>query len=335
MALFDLPLDDLRTYRPDVVEPADFEGFWRASIDEVAQIDLDVTLEPFENRQKLIDAYDVTFSGWGGTRVHAWLLLPAGATEPLSAVVSFVGYAGGREFPFATPFTGAGHAHLIMDTRGQGWNHFTAFERTPDGDAGAGASAWPGVMTRGIGARETYYYRRLYLDCLRAVQVVKSLPQVDSSEVFVQGGSQGGGLSIATAGLAAMADVSLAGAMIDVPFLCHFARAITITDALPYKEISNYIRTTPGQEQAVLATLSYFDAVNFAARADIPAIFSVALMDQVCPPSTVFAAYNAWGSEHEESSETMIKVYTHSGHEGGGPVQVWEQLAWLEALSQD
>lgn len=335
MALFDLPLDDLRTYRPDVTEPADFEEFWRASIDEVSLFDLDVKLVPFENHQKLVDAYDLSFAGWGGTRINAWLLIPAGATEPLSAVVSYIGYAGGREFPFATPFTGAGHAQLIMDTRGQGWNHFTLFERTADGDAGAGVSAWPGVMTRGIESPQTYYYRRLFIDALRAIQVAKSLPQIDPSEVFVQGGSQGGGLAIAASGLAALADVSLAGAMIDVPFLCHFARAITITDAAPYKEISNYVRTTPHQEQTVLNTLSYFDGVNFAKRADIPAIFSVALMDQICPPSTVFAAYNSWSSDHEESSETMIKVYTHSGHEGGGPVQRWEQLSWLEALSED
>lgn len=332
MALFDLPLDDLRTYRPEVAEPADFDEFWRSTLDEVAQIDLDIRAEPFENHQKLVDAHDVSFAGWGGTRVRAWLLVPAGATEPLSAVVSFIGYAGGREFPFATPFTGAGHAHLVVDTRGQGWNHFTLFDRTPDSDPEAGANSWPGVMTSGIAAPETYYYRRLYIDCLRAVQVAKSLPQVDPSQVFVEGGSQGGGLSIATAGLATLADVSLAGAMVDVPFLCHFARAITLTDALPYKEISNYIRTSPHREQDVLRTLSYFDGVNFATRADIPAIFSVALMDQVCPPSTVFAAYNQWGSAREESSATTIEVYTHSGHEGGGPVQRWQQLVWLEGL---
>ena len=333
MALFDLPLDDLRTFRPEVAEPADFDEFWRGSIDEVSQIDLAVKLKPFENHQKLVDAYDLSFAGWGGTRVRAWLLVPTATTEPRPAVVSFIGYAGGREFPFATPFTGAGHVHLIMDTRGQGWNHFSLFERTPDSDPGAGLNSWPGVMTRGIGAPHTYYYRRLFLDCLRAVQVAKSLPQVDASQVFVEGGSQGGGLSIATSGLAALADVSLAGAMIDVPFLCHFARGITITDALPYKEISNYIRTSPHQEANVLRTLSYFDGVNFARRADIPAIFSVALMDMVCPPSTVFAAYNAWGSDHEESSQTEMNVYTHSGHEGGGPVQRWQQLIWLEALT--
>ncbi|MGA4668929.1 acetylxylan esterase [Propionibacteriaceae bacterium Y1923] len=335
MALFDLPLDELRTYRPDFAEPADFEEFWQATIDEAAQVDLGVRVEPFDNRQKLVDAYDVTFAGWGGAPIRAWYIAPTGTSAPLSVVVSFAGYAGGRHLPFASPFVGAGHAQLIMDTRGQGWSQPSVFERTADPDPSAGESAWPGLMTRGIASPQTYYYRRLYIDCLRAVQVAKTLPRADPSGVFVQGASQGGGMAIAAAGLAAMADVSLAGAMVDVPFLCHFGRAVTLTDAGPYQEISHHLRSHPADEQSVLQVLNYFDGVHLAKRTDIPAIFSVGLMDQVCPPSTVFAAYNAWGSSHEEASESVIKVYSHAGHEGGAAVQTWEQLAWLEALSED
>ncbi len=62
-------------------------------------------------------------------------------------------------------------------------------------------------------------------------------------------------------------------------------------------------------------TLSYFDGVSFAARATVPALYSVALMDAVCPPSTVFAAYNPLGPAPE------IEVYPWNGHEGGGSPQ--------------
>lgn len=332
MAFFDLPLDELRTYRPQVAEPADFEEFWLGSIKEAEQHDLDVRLEAFDNRQAAVDAHDVSFTGWGGTRVRAWLLVPAGAQGPLPTIVTYLGYSGGRGFPFATPWTGAGFAQLVMDTRGQGWNSHSLFEPTDDSDEAAGDAGAPGLMTRGIRSRETYYYRRLYIDALRAVQTAKSLPQVDPSQVWVQGHSQGGGLAIAATGLAAMAGVSLAGTMPDVPFLCHFERAITLTDAEPYREISQYLRTRPSEHDRVLEVLSYFDAVNFARRAEVPALFSVALMDAVCPPSTVFAAYNEWGSAIEESSQTMIKVYPHSGHEGGQYLQTWECLGWLAGL---
>ena len=97
-----------------------------------------------------------------------------------------------------------------------------------------------------------------------------------------------------------------------VPFLCDFPRAITVTDSEPYKEISNYLSVHRGAEATVLDTLRYFDGVNFARRATAPAHFTTALMDDVCPPSTVVAAYN------EYAGAKAIKIWTHNGHEGGG-----------------
>jgi cephalosporin-C deacetylase len=75
--------------------------------------------------------------------------------------------------------------------------------------------------------------------------------------------------------------------MPDVPFLCHFERAVDISDTDPYAEITRYLSVHRGAVRQTFATLSYFDGVNFARRAAAPALFSVALMDQTCPPSTV------------------------------------------------
>ncbi len=80
--------------------------------------------------------------------------------------------------------------------------------------------------------------------------------------------------------------------MPDVPFLCHYRRATEIMDTFPYNEIGNYCKTHRDKVETVFRTLSYFDGVNFAARAKAQALFSVGLMDMVCPPSTVYAAYN-------------------------------------------
>lgn len=333
MAFFDLPLDELRTYRPEVNEPEDFEKFWAATIEQTRSHDLDVRLESVDNRQPLVDTHDLTYKGWDGQDVKAWFIVPGGTRGKLPTVVTSIGYEGGRGFPFASHWVGAGYAHLIIDTRGQGWSTPTIFEGTRDLDAAAGIGGFPGMMTRGIDNPENYYYRRVYMDALRGVEAAKKLPLVDSTRLYLQGASQGGGISIAVAGLAAMSGVSLAGAMVDVPFLCHFERAIGLTDRLPYKEISELARMQPGLLPAMLETLSYFDAVNFARHAEVPALFSVALMDQVCPPSTVFAAYNAWSDDHEETPDTDIKVYPHSQHEGGRETQVWECLGWLAERS--
>ena len=78
--------------------------------------------------------------------------------------------------------------------------------------------------------------------------------------------------------------------------------------------------------EAVFHTLSYFDEVNFAARASARALFSVGLMDSVCPPSTVFAAYNHY------TAEKQIRVYDYNDHEGGGNHQEREQISFLREL---
>lgn len=332
MPFTDMPLDDLRAYRPQVRVPDDFEDFWRRTLAEADQHDLNVRLEPVDNRQALVDAYEVTYAGFGGADIKAWLIVPGRTRGPLPTVVSYLGYSCGRGIPFASHWVAAGFANLIMDTRGQGWNTATIFEPTADADLQAGAAGAPGHMTRGIHSPDDYYYRRVYIDALRAVQAAQTLDLVDPTRVVVQGGSQGGGLSIAAAGLASMAGVSLAGAMIDVPFLCHFERAITLADAGPYPEISRLASARPGFLDRMLETLSYVDGVNLARWAEVPAIFSVALMDPVCPASTVFAAYNAWSDRHEETPEQVIKVYPHNGHEGGREIQTWECLGWLQEL---
>ena len=328
MALFDLSPDELVAYRPDVAEPADFDAFWRATLDEARTHELDVRLEKVGNHLTLIDTYDVTFAGFGGTPVKAWLQVPAGTTTALPTVVHYHGYSGGRGYPFAeTSFAQAGYAQLILDTRGQGWSTPAGAdaEQSVDADTAAGLPGVPGVMTKGILDPAEYYYRRLFTDVVRTLEAAREIDLVDASRLVVLGGSQGGGMSIAAAGLAPMAGIELLGALPDVPFLCHFARAVEITDSYPYKEVSTYLAMFPDRVERAYATLSYFDGVNFAKRARCPALFSVALMDQICPPSTVYAAYNAWGHDDKD-----IRVYLHNGHEGGRESQHLARLLWLE-----
>jgi len=163
-------------------------------------------------------------------------------------------------------------------------------------------------MTRGIESRETYYYRRVFVDAVRAIEAARSLDLIDESRVAVFGGSQGGGMAMAAAGL--VPDV--AALVANVPFLCDFPRATVITDNDPYKEIGRYLATHRHATDRVQETLSYFDGVNFARRALAPAHLSTALMDPICPPSTVFAAYNNYGGPKD------ITVWRYNGHDGGG-----------------
>ena len=317
--LIEADLDAVRRHEIAGDEPADFDAYWQQTLAAAADVPLDVRVERVESVLSVIDVFDVTFRGADGTDVKAWLRVPTGSTTPLPTVVTYVGYGGGRGRPEESlTWVASGFAHLHMDTRGQGASWSVG--DTPD--AGPGGPQIPGVMTKGIQNRDDYYYRRLFIDAVRAVDAAKQLPQVDAARIAVAGGSQGGGLALAVAGLVP----DLAGVVAYVPFLCDFPRAATITDADPYREIGRYLAVHRGTEEAVHATLAYFDGVNFAKRAVAPASISVALMDSTCPPSTVFGAYNNY------AGAKAITVWPYNGHEGGGPQDDVVALAVLQEL---
>jgi cephalosporin-C deacetylase len=321
--LFDLPLDQLETYRPPRHEPDDFDAFWAWTLEETRAFPLEATFTPLDAGLRLIDVDDVTFRGYGGQPIRAWFLRPRAATGPLPCVVEFIGYGGGRGHPHDwLLFAAAGYAHFVMDTRGQGsaWRRGDTADPEPDG----GNPQLPGFMTRGILSPATYYYRRVFTDAVRAIEAARSHPAVDGARVAVNGGSQGGGIALAAAGLVGIAATGdLSAALIDVPFLCHFRRATTLTDADPYGEIARFCKTHRDKVETVFHTLDYFDGVNFAARAAAPALFSVGLMDDICPPSTVFAAYNHYAGPKE------MRVWPFNRHEGGESYQNDAKLAFL------
>ena len=318
---FDLPLEQLKTYHPDRVEPEDFDEFWNRTLVEAREFPLDVRFEPVKTSLKHLDVFDVTFRGYGGQPIKGWFLLPRGSLEHLPCIVEYIGYGGGRGHPFDWLLWGStGFAHFVMDTRGQGstWRSGDTPDYEPDG----GNPQIPGFMTRGVLDPLTYYYRRVFTDAVRAVEAARSHPSVDACRTAVLGGSQGGGIALAAAGLIP----DLTAVLPDVPFLCHIRHATEITDSYPYAEIQNYCKIHRNKIEAVFNTLAYFDGINFAVRANAPALFSVGLMDEICPPSTVFAAYNYYEGPKE------IKIWPYNHHEGGETLQSVERLHFLQNL---
>jgi len=324
MAYFDLPFDQLKTYLPDRHEPADFDAFWQDTLAQTRRHPLDPHFEPSGYGLRTVTAFDVSFAGYAGQSIKGWLILPRQRSGPLPCLVEYIGYGGGRGFPTQwLLFPSAGYATLVMDTRGQGSTWLNG--DTPDLEPDGSNPHYPGFMTRGILNPATYYYRRLMSDAVRAVEAARSHPAIDPERIAVTGASQGGGLSLAVAGLAPEVKACLP----DVPFLCHYRRATELIDTAPYSEIVHYLKTHRDKVETVFNTLSYFDGLNFAARSHAPALFSVGLRDDTCPPSTVYAAYN-----HYQGSKQM-RVYEFNEHDGGGPYQELEKLKFLSELWPD
>lgn len=321
MPYFDFPYEELLRYCPPRREADDFDAFWQTSLAEARAYPLEATFMRVDEGLQTVEAYDVTFRGYAGQPIKGWLLLPAVRHAPLPCVVEYIGYGGGRGFPLDwLDWSAVGYAHLVMDTRGQGSSWLNG--DTPDFEPEGSSPHYPGFMTRGILSPHTYYYRRLIVDAVRAVEAVLAFPEIDPQRIAVTGHSQGGGLSIAVAGL----HPGVAVSMPDAPFLCHYQRAVELVDTDPYVEITHYCQVHRDKVERVFQTLSYFDGVNFAARAHARAFFSVALMDETCPPSTVYAAYNHYAGPKQ------IEVYRFNQHEAGRTYQMRQQIKFLNQL---
>lgn len=317
MGSVDWPLEKLVDYRPESTAQDDFEAFWCRNRAESQKAPLNATFERVEDSLPGADVYDVAFDGVDGVLVRGWYLTPEGATGRLPAVVQFIGYTGGRDYPHAlAPHVLNGFCAFIMDSRGQGGGTGQVLETSH--------GAQRGFITHGILDKEEYYYKQFYLDTMRAVQVVAERDEVDEGRIAAIGGSQGGALTIACASqsdhVAVMAP--------DVPWLSHFRRAVDIAVG-PYEEITEFLKKHPQHVERVFETLSYFDNMNLAEMVRVSeAYYSVGLWDDVCPPSTVYASYNRL----PDSVRKSIEVYPYNKHEGGHTLHQHRKLQWLRKV---
>ena len=306
MPWYDLPEEQLKDYRTGTAEPAEMDRWWRLRLDEARAAAREPALTRYEAATYApVEVYDAEFSGAGGDRIRAWHLRPVGGPDSgRPAVVKFIGYGGGRGRPAEHMLLPAlGYAVLVMDTRGQGGRWTTG----ATGDHADGWRAGPEnatVMTRGISRPEDYYYTRLFADAVRAVETACGL--TGAARVAVTGMSQGGALALAAA---ALVPELVAVCHADVPFLCDIQRAIGLAPDAPYAEVPEFLSHQVDLIPAALDTLRYVDCALLARRITARCLLSVGLMDTICPPSTVFAAYN------EITAGKDLAVHPFTGHE--------------------
>ncbi|WP_262056579.1 acetylxylan esterase [Streptomyces sp. STR69] len=313
---------ELFAYRSAYREPADFDTFWKGTLAKTrAGQEASLDLTEVATGLETVDVFDAVLPGFGGHPVRAWLRMPRQRGGPLPAVVQFHGYGSGRGAPIDDLlWASAGYAHLLVDARGQG-GAWAGGGATPD-PVGSGP-AHPGFLTRGIEDEDTYVYRRVFTDAVRAVDALRARTDlVDPDRVAVLGPSQGGGIALAVAGLVP----GLAAAHFQSPFLCDIRHATRLTSAEPYAEIIGYLGARRDRVEQTFDTLGYFDGLAFARRANAPAWFSAGLRDEVCPPVTAIAAYHAYAGQKE------LRLWEFNGHDAGGPEDLAVALGAFGAL---
>ncbi len=297
MPIYDKPLEELVVYDPPMTKEPDFDAFWQATLAESVATPLNAQVTQIDYPAIGAKVYEVFYDGWRGARISGWYLLPD-RPGPFPTLVQYHGYSGSKGEVYSyLMWALQGYAVLAVDVRGQSGN-----SNDPGQYTGGHVSGW---MTQGILDPQEYYYRGVYMDCVRAIDFVCSRPEVDAQRIGIMGVSQGGGLTLAVAAL----DQRPILAMPEVPYLCHYRRALEIAMRMPYLEIANYMRRWPKREPQVWRTLSYFDNLNLADRITCPVLMTVGLQDDICPPSTVYAVYN------KIKAPKQIEVYPYHNHE--------------------
>lgn len=318
MPSIDMPLERLREYKPSLYREPDFDAFWERTLETARRLPLNLELRPYDLPARGVECFSVRFDGFADGpddrpgRIAGWYARPVGARN-VPGVMVYHGYSGRGIRPLdMLALASQGIAVMSMDCRGQ-------TGESQDLSAPSDGGHFVGYMTKGIRDPNRYYYRYVYADAVRALEALADRPEVDATRLAVTGGSQGGALSLAVAALAP--DRPLLS-LPDVPFLCDFRRAIDITPNGPYPEIVRFLKQNPGLYDTAIRTLSYFDNMNLAPRIKCRTVISNGLWDDICPPSTVFAAYNhiaapkqmenyrfhahEWPYEHRELQHRLI-----------------------------
>jgi cephalosporin-C deacetylase len=297
---------DLESFVTSVTCPDDFDEFWAGVLAELANEPLEATVshDPLRSNEE-VNVYHATYRSLGGVQIFGWYSLPAVGGGPFPAVLVLPGYK--SEPAVRRDWGRKGVATLAVAVRGK---LPSSAEFNP---------GYPGLLTHGIEDREKYSYRGLISDCSRGVDFLLSRPEIDPERIFACGISQGGGLTLATAGLRPEIKAGVSG----YPFLCCYPESRQMLRSYPYDELSCYLRAHPDREATMLETLRYFDGVNFASRIKCPMVVGIALEDEVCPPETSYAAYDRLGGERE------LWLFPDSGH-GNAHDYPGQEAAWLE-----
>lgn len=283
--------------KPTTEQPADFVQFWDKSKAEAAKVPMDVKLTLLPERcTEKVNVYQANIQNYKvGTRMYGILCVPKKAGKypavlkvPGAGVRAYGGDVAMAENGVITFEIGIHGISVILD---------------PSVYLDLGKTTLDGYPTFNLDDRDRYYYKRVYLGCVRAIDFIYSMPEFDGSTLAVTGGSQGGALTIVTAGLDSR-----------VKYLAAFYPALSdLTGYLNgraggWPHMFNEANKAFNNKKDKIETSKYYDVVNFARQVKVPGYYSWGYNDVTCPPTSMYSAYNVI------QAPKSLTIYEETGH---------------------
>ena len=310
MPLVDQPLSELRSYAGTNPRPPDFDAYWTEALRELDATDPRPELRPSAVVQtQSAECFDLRFTGVGGARVYAKYIRPKPKTagngeQKRAAVLQFHGYSGNSgDWMDKLGYASEGMCYAAMDARGQGG-------RSEDNLTVKGTTL-RGHIVRGLDDPDPrkLAFRQIFLDTAQLARVVMSFPEVDPSRIGCWGASQGGALALACASL----EPRIKRVAPVFPFLCDYQRVWEMDLARDaYQELREFFRLFDPRherEREIFTRLGYIDCQHLATRIKAEVLMFTGLMDEICPPSSQFAAYNKIAGKKD------VVIYPDFAHE--------------------
>lgn len=300
------------TIKPTVDLPTDFTAFWDKARADLAAVPMDARLTLLPERcTELTNVYQLNLQNINNSRFYGILCIPkkegkypAILRVPGAGVRPYGGMIADADKGFITLEVGIHGVPVTMDP--------IVYDNLSRGPLN-------GYWSQNLDDRDRYYYKRVYLGCVRAVDFLASMPQYDGQNLAVTGGSQGGALSIITAGLDSR-----------IKWLGAYFPALSDVTGYLKGRAGGWPHLFAGNELAFnnkpdrIRTTGYYDVVNFARLVNVPGYYSWGYNDETCPPTSMYAAYNVI------PGPKRLELYRDTGH-WTYPEQTEKMTTWLLA----
>lgn len=282
-----MKMKELENYSGSGIKPADFDAFWEDGLLEMESLPLDYILDPVDIPSQVANFYHLTFKGVGGATIHCQLITPKEtAGRNFKGLLQFHGYhTDSGDFQDKIGWAAEGFVVLAMDARGQGG---LSEDRTQ-----TSGGVMKGLIIRGMEeGKNNLYFRQVFLDTAHVARILKSMDFVNENRIYAQGASQGGGLTIACAGLVP----DLYRIYVSYPFLSDYRKAYSLgAQTSAFEEIPYWFQFRDPlhkREKEIFDTLEYIDIQHFAPRIKAEVCWAVGMQDTIVPPITQMATYN-------------------------------------------